>query len=345
MASRTQVARARGYIRRLRLALGLIVVGMAVGIAGFVLIEGYPLIDAFYMTVITLATVGFTEVHPLSETGRVFTSLLILSNLGIFAFAVSTITDFFIEGDVRQLLRTYRRMQQINELSNHVIVCGYGRIGTQVVAELRAEGTPFVLIERENAEAQQQASAGGLYLLEGDATEEQTLADAGIARARALIATLPKDADNLFVVLTARGMNPKLKIISRATQASAMPKLRQAGADYVILPERMGGTHMAALVTKPDIVQFIELLNTTTGGELCLMEYAMTSLRPEWVGQAMGRIDAREHTGANLIGLKTDDGRLQFNPPLQTPLRAEHTLIVLGTSEQMARFEAFAKRA
>ncbi len=343
MPSRALIARAKGYINRLRLAVALIGLGMAAGIIGFMLIERYPLVDAFYMTVITLATVGFTEVHPLSPTGRIFTSFLILSNLGIFAFAVSTITDFFIEGDVRRLFRSYRRMQDIARLSDHVIVCGYGRIGRQVVQELLAEQRPFVLLEHEGSEAAALADDQGVLTLLGDATQEETLADAGILRARALIATLPKDADNLFIVLTARGMNPQLKIISRASEASAMPKLRQAGADYVILPERMGGTHMAALVTKPDVVQFIELLNTSAGVDLVLAEYPMREVKAEWIGKQMSQIDARLLTGANLIGLKSADGRFSINPPLQTQLQAEHTLIVLGTSEQIERFAQLAK--
>jgi voltage-gated potassium channel len=341
MPNHATVLRAQSYIRRLRLALLLVAVGIAVGIVGFVTIERYPLIDAFYMTVITLATVGFTEVHPLSEGGRVFTSILILSNLGIFAFAVSTITNFFIEGDVKVLMRQYRAMKQIDQLAGHVIVCGYGRIGRQVVQELRDEGRPFLLVE--NVLPGDALSTEDLLVLQGDATQESTLADAGIHRAEALIATLPKDADNLFVVLTARGMNPKLKIISRSSLASSMPKLRQAGADYVIMPERMGGTHMAALVTKPDIVQFIELLNTTAGQSISLAEYPLSARRADWLGKELGSIDVRQKTGVNLIGLKSADGRFVVNPSLTTPLSAEHTLIVLGTTEQIARFGEMAK--
>jgi voltage-gated potassium channel len=340
MPNQNTVLRAQSYIRRLRLALLLVAVGIAVGIVGFVTIEDYPFVDAFYMTVITLATVGFTEVHPLSEAGRVFTSILILSNLGIFAFAVSTITNFFIEGDVKVLMRQYRAMKQIDQLQGHVIVCGYGRIGRQVVQELRDEGRSFLLVE--NVVPGDSLSAEDLLVLQGDATQEQTLEEAGIHRAVALITTLPKDADNLFVVLTARGMKPDLKIISRASQASSMPKLRQAGADYVIMPERMGGTHMAALVTKPDIVQFIELLNTTAGQSIALAEYPVGELRADWQGRALGSLDAREQTGVNLIGLKVADGRFVVNPSLTTLLSVDQTLIVLGTDQQIEQFDALA---
>ncbi len=229
------------------------------GTIGYVLIEGYPWLDAYYMAVITLASVGFGEVHPLSTVGRIFTTLLILFNIGLFAYAISTITSIFAEGGFQKLISEFRMNQRIEHLENHTIVCGYGRHGSEVALELTRQNIPFVIIEHQAEKIERLRTETPYLYVEGDATHDEVLAEASIERATALILTLPDDASNLFITLSARQISSRLRIISRANGPVDELKIRRAGADETVVPERIGGFYMAALVTKSDQVDFSKL--------------------------------------------------------------------------------------
>ena len=246
------------HFKKIYWALFLLFVIILSGIVGFKVIEGYTWIEAFYMTILTVSTVGFNEVHPLSDVGRLFTSFLIIFSFGTFAYTVTSITIYVLDGEFNRYFRDLRVIRQVNKISNHTIICGYGRNGKQAVAELNAHHKEFVLIEQDHDILEELREIHDIPFIEGDATFEKTLEKAGIHRARALITTLPKDADNMFVVLTAREMNPNLLIISRASKDNSDKKLRRAGADNVIMPDKIGGAHMASLVIKPDVIEFMD---------------------------------------------------------------------------------------
>lgn len=232
---------------KLTYAVLLLILLMTFGIFGFILIEDFNLLDSVYMTIITVSTVGFGEVQPLSSSGKMFTSILILLSLGVLTYVVSIITTQFFEGQLSHLINGYKNNSRRKKMENHVIICGYGRNGQQAVKELVAHKKDFIVIDSSH-DLIMGNSKPNYKMIEGDATNDEILLQASILTARALISTLPNDADNLFVTLTARSLNSKIKIISRASNESSEKKLKMAGADNVVMPERVGGAHMATLV-------------------------------------------------------------------------------------------------
>ncbi len=228
--------------------LAFLLLTIIIGIVGFEIIEGFSFLDAFYMTIITVATVGFQEVHPLSEGGRIFTAFLIITSFGTFAYAVTAISKYVVDGEFNQYFKNKKVSSAIDKLENHVIICGYGRNGRQAAHVLKKHNTRFVVIEEKKDIVSSITHRFSDLVLEGDATQDEILEKAGIVRAKALITTLPTDADNLFIVLSARTLNPQLTIISRASEDNSDKKLKLAGADNVIMPDKIGGAHMASLV-------------------------------------------------------------------------------------------------
>ncbi|MDP4184262.1 MAG: potassium channel family protein, partial [Bacteroidota bacterium] len=227
--------------RAIRNAVILYILTILAGIAGFMVIEHYRLIDAFFMTVITISTVGFREVSPLSDAGKIFTSLLIIFSLGTLAYVGSNLVSFIFDGEFINNLKIIRVIRRVEKLRNHVIVCGFGRNGEQVCLELASHGKPFVIIEKRDNVIERIRQHPDFLYVKGDAIHEDVLEQAGIRHATALVATTPSDADNVFVVLTARSLNPHLRIISRASEPNSDSKLKRAGATNVIMPERIGG--------------------------------------------------------------------------------------------------------
>lgn len=322
------------FLKKLYIAITLIIATLVFGIAGFIFIEGYSFNEAFYTTVIILSTVGLGVVHQLSDVGRWFVSILIIVSIGIFAYAVSVVTSYLMEGELQRYLKSRKLKKQIDKLSNHVIVCGYGRNGKQACEQLRSHQQSFVTIESNERILSEMREDGTLFI-DGDATRDEILMEAGIQNARALITTLPNDAANVFVVLTARELNPKLKIISRASEDTSEGKLKRAGANNVIMPDKIGGTHMASLVTRPDVLEFLDYI--TGRINIRLEEILYNNLSDRLKGKTIRELEIRNKTGANIIGFKTGDGEYTINPDPDTVMQPDAKLFVLGTQEQVSK--------
>lgn len=320
------------------LLLLLIVSG---GTAGFMLIEEWSLIDSFYMTIITISTVGFQEVRDLSDYGRLFTAFLIISSFGTFAYAISSITTYLVGGEYRRYFKEYKAMQESRKMKNHVIICGFGRVGKQVADDLTAHNDDFVIIEMDN-DLVENAKLGSDYLfLKGDSTHDETLEMAGIKSAKAIITCLPKDADNIYVVLAAREANPNILIVSRASEASAVSKLKIAGASNVIMPDSIGGSHMASLIANPDVMEFLDIIRVQGFDGANIESISHDELPSDMQGKSIRDLEAREISGVTIIGFKDVEGNYQINPSLDTKVVQGSKLFVLGTPEQVAKLISY----
>jgi len=273
-------------IRRIIIASFLFLLSLLSGTLGYWMIEGYSLLDALYMSVITFSTVGFKEVVPLSDAGKAFTTVYIIINLAIFAYTVSVVSSFLFEGEVQKIFKHLKTSREVKKLNNHVIVCGFGKNGAQACAELKAENRVFVVVERSADVINEFPNEDNYMFLNGNATMDEVLMDAGIERAETVITALPNDADNVFITLTARGLNPDIQVIARASDANSELKLYRAGAAHVVMPDRLGGMHMANLVTKPVVIEFLELLNGVGEQKLMLEEVGYHRLKEEFKDQS-----------------------------------------------------------
>ena len=326
---------------KILIGVGMLLGIMVIGVTGYMLIEGDRFLNALYMTVITISTVGFGEIHKLSDAGKVFTMFLIISSFTTYAYALTTISTHFFEGQLKFFLRGYGT-KTIKKMQNHVVICGYGRNGQQVAKELRVYGYPFVIIDQKK-DAMPEPRGNNNAFIEGDATHDDVLLRANIRTAKALITTLPIDADNLYVVLTARALNPNLEIISRATDESTETKLRMAGVDNVVMPERVGGAHMANLVTRPDIIEFLDHVSVHGKDPTTLEEIICDELPENAMAKTIHEIGIRRITGANIIGYKAPDGHYILNPAPDTRVIQGAKLFVLGTPQQIQRMKDILK--
>ncbi|MPQ48821.1 potassium channel protein [Marinifilum sp. N1E240] len=327
-------------IRTLSIAMFFLVLTVAVGTAGYMYLnEAYSVIDALYMTVITISTVGFKEVHPLSDLGKLFTVFLIFISFGIFGYMASAVTRFILDGVFRRNLKDYRIVRNIEKLSGHVIVCGFGRNGKQASLELMEHGENVVVVDFEESSIDKIRTYTDLLFVQGDATQEEVLEKANISQAKALITAIPNDAENVYVVLTAREMNPGLKIISRSSHSQSDNKLKRAGADNVIMPDRLGGQQMAKLVAQPDVVEFLDniLLQSTKGVKL--EEVSCQGLARCFIGKSIKELNVRNRSGANIIGLKDENGGYVYNPSPELVLENNYHLFVLGNKEQVSNLK------
>lgn len=324
-----------GIKSKILFALGLIMVPITLGVSGYMVIEKAGFLDALFMTITTIATVGYGEVFPLSDAGRIFTIILIMGNLGAFAYALTLITRFIIEGNFFQQIRNKRMKEKIKQLRNHVIVCGYGRNGQAACEMLQKHQLTFVVLESKSEMQETSAGKFPTFFLHEDATNDESLLDAGIMEARGLITTLPNDADNVFVTLTAKGLNPNLTIISRASNSSSFTKLKRAGATNVIMPDKIGGAHMATLIVRPDVNEFVDILSGQAGADVQLEEFSYDILKNHLVGTTIADLNIRKLSGANVIGLKLKDGSYVVNPNINRVLEEDQKLIILGNSSQM----------
>lgn len=303
------------------------------------IIENYSFFDAFYMTVITIATVGYGEVHPLSTVGRVFTSFLIITSFGTFAYAVSTITRFVTDGEFNRFFKYKKLNSAIEKLHDHVIICGYGRNGRQAAHIFKKHDKRFVVIDKNEKLTETITHKFSDLVLSGDATQDEILLEAGIMKASALITTLPDDADNLFIVLTARYLNPTLNIISRASDDGSDTKLKIAGADNVIMPDKVGGAHMASLIMKPDVMEFIDQITVQGGDSINLEEITFDKITETLKNKTLKDLEIRNKSGANIIGYKTAGGEYVVNPSADTQVLPHSKIFVLGTPEQIKKMK------
>lgn len=305
------------------------------GTFGYVIIEDYGWFDAFYMTIITVSTVGYEEVIPLSNTGKIFTAFLIITSFGTFAYAVSSITKFVIDGEFNEFFKNRKLNTAVEKLSDHIIICGYGRNGRQAAQVLKKHRKRFVVIEKNTALTATLNHKFSDLIVSGDSTQDEILIKAGILKAKALITTLPVDADNLFIVLTARNLNKNLTIISRASEDNSDTKLKIAGANNVIMPDKVGGAHMASLVMKPDVMEFIDHITAEGGDNVNLEEISFDRIPDELKNKTLKDLEIRNRSGANIIGYKTAEGEYMVNPNADTRIIAGSKLFVLGTHEQI----------
>jgi voltage-gated potassium channel len=314
---------------------------MAIGIIGFMILEGYRFLDALYMVVITITTIGYHEVAPLSDGGKVFNILLILVSFSTFTYTLARLTQYVVSGELSKYFKNRNMMQQLAHMKEHVVICGFGRNGQQAAKTLRAQKIPFVVIDKNESSLKiAQTDQPGLVYLHADATEDEVLIQAGVERARALLVTLPEDADNVFIVLSARSLNGHLQIISRASHTGASAKLYKAGASNVIMPDMIGGTHMATLVSKPDVLEFIDFLSGEDGESIHIESVSYDMLPESIKDKSLGVIMDWKKTGVNCIGIKDGHGRFVINPPATTVVQKGMKVIVLGTREQISEMKA-----
>jgi voltage-gated potassium channel len=277
--------------------------------------------------------VGYREVHPLHLAGQLWTILVIFGGVGSLGFTIITVTDFMVEGHFTGLLEGRGMRNRIEKLKSHQIVAGLGRVGLVVAEELERHGRDFVVIDIDD-ETLQRARDHGWAVVKGDATEEITLREAGVERAAGLIAALDTDAENVFVTLTARGIAPDAVIVARATSPSAESKLLRSGADRVITPTEIGGRRMAAMVTRPDVVDYLDVVGGGTGLDLKLEQIALSEGDP-YVGLTIGGAHIRSATGAYVLAVRHGDGSVDRNPDPSLVMTAGDVLIILGSEEQL----------
>jgi voltage-gated potassium channel len=317
------------------LALGIITV---VGLLGYMVLEGWSFIDALYMTVITLTTVGYKEVRTLDTTGQLWTIVLLITGVGTLFYAAVSSVELVVEGTIRGYFGRRRMEAAINRLSGHYILCGYGRVGRQVAAEFALDDVPFVVIDQDRETVQECVEKGYLVLL-GEASDDDVLEEAGIRRAKGLVAAVDSDADNVFVVLSARKLNPKLHIVARASSDESAAKLEIAGADRTLSPYAVGGRRLASLATQPVVVDFLDIVTRGEEGiEFRLEEFSV----PEdsfIADRTIGELRIGERTGAMILATRYREGGFDTTPSASDRISGGDTLIVLGTREQIARLE------
>ena len=308
-----------------------------IGTIGFVLIADYGWINALYMTVITISTVGFKEVEPLDADAKIFTILLIITSITIFGYIISVITDYIANNKFIEELKLKQVQKKIQSLENHTIVCGFGRNGKQAMARLRSHRKDCVIVESDPELIEEIEVDGSMLYIKGDATSDEALLAAGIEKASSLITTLPSDAENLYVVLSARQLNSECTIVSRASIDTSYKKLKIAGADNVIMPDKLGGAHMASLVTTPDIMEFIDRLSIEGESSSNIEELTIENLPEKYTNKSILDLDLRKRTGCTVIGFKTPDREYIINPDASTKLVPKSKLIVIGRPEEIQK--------
>jgi voltage-gated potassium channel len=324
------------YQSRLMVALGLIAAVAVTGTVGYTLIEGWGVLDALYMTVITMGTVGYGETRPLNDAGRLFTIGLIVMSIGIAGYSISTLAAFIVEGEFFRLIQERRMDQRIAKLTDHLILCGGGRTGRHIAEEFFRTKTPFVLIELDLEALAMSQQIGDFPYLQADATEDDTLRLAGIERAKGLVAALGEDKDNVFIVLSARALNPRLRVVARVNDEANANKLIKAGADDVVSPNAIGGLRMASIMLRPAVVTFLDEMLRVPGQTLRVDEVHIEHI-PGLQGKTLGEANIPKRTGMLVMAIKSPTRGYQFNPGAGTILRAGDILIVVGTREQIAR--------
>lgn len=323
--------------RRFAYAFALLVALIVVGGLGYAAMEGWSFADGLYMAVITVGTVGYGETHPLSAYGRFYTILFILLSTGVMVYATSSLTAIIVEGELFELFKRRKMDKLIKHLSGHYLVCGDSSIGLHIVEELQRTNQPFIVVEHDVAKVNA-LIARDILAIAGDATSDATLVAAGIERAAGLVTTLHTDADNLFVVLTARRLNPKLRIIAKAIDEATRDKLQQVGADGVVMPEAIGGMRMASELLRPDVVSFLDIMLRNKDETIRVDEIRVQD-GAKVVGSSLADSGVTTTEGATLVAISRGSNAYRFNPAPDTRLEAGDVLIMLGNTRVIQSLE------
>jgi voltage-gated potassium channel len=314
----------------------LFLAAIFIGVFGYTFFFDFSFIDGLYMTIITITTVGFGEVNPLSPEGKLFTIFLILTSISIYGYMVTVVSEFLSNSNLMEELKINKMLKKISGLEGHTIVCGYGRNGRQAVAKLKNFKKACVVIEK-SPDLLKEIEEEGLLYVEGDATNDDSLLEAGVKNAENLITALPSDSDNLYVVLSSRQLSSKLNIVSRANNESAQRKLKIAGAHNVIMPDKLGGDYMASLVVTPDLVEFVNRISLDGESYANLEEISVEDLPKKYLMKSIRELDLRKITGCSVIGFITGDGDYIINPSSDIILEPKSNLILLGRPDQIAK--------
>lgn len=328
------------HLKVLAVSLALVVL-LVVGTSGYMFLEEMTFLDALYMTVITVSTVGFKEVAELDPPGKLFTMVIIICGLGLVAYAFTNFFSFILEGEFKNIVRRRRMEKQINRMKDHYILCGAGQTGQSVIERFQRSRVPFIVVEKHEEKVEELIEQGNLAYL-GDATHEETLEKVNIKEAKGLVSCLSNDADNVFTVLTARGMNNDLRIVSRAIEKNAHSKLLKAGANNTISPNELGGTRMASLLLRPAVVSFLDIITHVDEMTLDLEEVQLCE-RSDLPGKTLKEARIPERTGLIVLAIKKQDEEiLRFNPGPQEKLEAADKMLVLGMEEQVDKLRKMA---
>jgi voltage-gated potassium channel len=328
----------RFLLRRLALVAGLIALTLSIGTAGFAVIEGYPLFDAFYMTLITVSTVGYAEIHPLSHAGRIFNSFLIFFGVTTMFFAIGAMTQSIIELELGEYFGKRRARRMIDNLERHFIICGYGRVGRNAAYEFQRSGVPFVIVDLK-PDRVEKAMMAGMLAVAADSTRDETLRAVGVARARGLVSALATDADNLFVILSAKNLNPRLYVATRAGEEEAEEKLRRAGADAVFAPYTTAGYRLAQAVLRPHVFQFFDVATKNLGLDVDIEQVRIPEAS-EFNSRSLEQMRIRRELGVIVLAIRKSDGHMLFNPPAETIILGGDHLIVMGEPKNLRTLES-----
>ena len=308
---------------------------VAIGVIGYTVIEGWPFLDSLYMTVITITTVGYTEVHPMSSNGKIFSIFLIVGGVGGAVYVISGVVQYIVEGNIRATWGRRRMKTRIAQLRRHFILCGYGRVGEEIARTFKVEGVPFVVIDNSPECITRLEQTDYLYL-QGDATRDEMLKEAGIERARTLVSAVGNDIDNTYITLSARGLCPNLFIEARASTKEVEAKLQKAGANRIVFPQSIGGRRMAMLALRPAVVDFIDTVAYSQGREMQLENVVITG-NSRLIGLTTEA--ARSEFGVTPLAIRRKSGSLLLNPSDEETIEDGDQLIVIGTREKLAALE------
>lgn len=325
-------------LRRISIITAAIAITLGVGTAGFVFVSGYPLFDAFYMAMITMTTVGYMEVHPLTVAGRVFNSFYMFLSVSTMLLTMGIMTQGIVEAQLGSMLERRRMRKMIDKLRGHFIVCGFGRVGRGAVQELHGAGVPLLIVDKREDRVEWAIRNGYLAVL-GDSTRDETLKEAGVERASGLVAALATDADNLFAIISAKTLNPKLHVAARAAEEEAERKMRQVGADSVFAPYARTGVRLAQSLLKPHVRQFLDFTTTHLGPSVSIEQIEVLP-GCELVDRTLKELKIGNELKVIVLGIRRASGEMIFNPSADTGVEANDFLIVMGEAEPLRRLEA-----
>jgi voltage-gated potassium channel len=323
--------------RRILLIAGLLCITLVIGTTGFVLIEDYSWFEGFYMTLTTVTTIGYQELRPLSHAGRVFNSFLILFGVSAIFVSFGAMTQTIIELELQDRYGKRRKKRMIDHLHNHFIVCGFGRVGRNASYEMQRASAPFLVIDRDEQRVAKAESAGMLAAV-ADATRDDSLREAGVLRAKGLIAALPSDAENLFIILSAKALNPKLTVVTRVSEEEAGEKMRRAGADTVFTPYAMAGRQLADALLRPHVVEFLDFARSNMGSNITT-EQLCVAPRTAFAAKTIGQLSELRDSGVIVLAIRKQRGETIFNPPAESEIAGGDFLIVMGERPSLQKLE------